>query len=277
MKQEMSRQLGNWPLDSVVICNRVTRLTVEEVREAAKDGVYVHGLYLQGAAWDRRNSRLVEARAKLLFDVMPVINISAQLELASGQLFGGFSTTDPNAAGLGPGAGGASGVGASASYRQTIVATSMPTATATATLTTMAMATATATSNRLRAASGPFEASGGANSGRKPAASQRQNIVSNGSAASAGATLPRGVDAAASTRSAATVGARSGASTCASPSPAASHSSPFDVAGQRSYLAPVYKKPRRTALNYVTSLRLNCSKTADHWIMRGVALLCDIR
>lgn len=47
------------------------------------------------------------------------------------------------------------------------------------------------------------------------------------------------------------------------------------------YRAPVYKKPRRTDLNYVCTLKLECPSNekagSDIWTLRGVALLCDIK
>lgn len=37
----------------------------------------MYGLYLEGAGWDRRNSRLRESFNKILYVEMPVIHISA--------------------------------------------------------------------------------------------------------------------------------------------------------------------------------------------------------
>ena len=45
----------------------------------------------------------------------------------------------------------------------------------------------------------------------------------------------------------------------------------------RLYQCPVYKKPQRTDLTYITPLWLKTVLSPDHWILRGVALLCDIK
>ena len=43
------------------------------------------------------------------------------------------------------------------------------------------------------------------------------------------------------------------------------------------YICPVYKKPRRTDLTYITGVVIKTVQSPDHWILRGVALLCDIK
>ena len=47
--------------------------------------------------------------------------------------------------------------------------------------------------------------------------------------------------------------------------------------GANLYECPVYKKPRRTDLTYIFALLLKTAKDPDHWILRGVGLLCDTK
>lgn len=49
----------------------------EEITAPPALGVYIYGLYLEGASWSRTHSRLSESKAKVLFDFMPVMHISA--------------------------------------------------------------------------------------------------------------------------------------------------------------------------------------------------------
>lgn len=42
-----------------------------------QEGVYVYGLYLEGAGWDKRKSILCESAKKVLFVMMPVIHVFA--------------------------------------------------------------------------------------------------------------------------------------------------------------------------------------------------------
>lgn len=44
------------------------------------------------------------------------------------------------------------------------------------------------------------------------------------------------------------------------------------------YECPLYKKLKRTDLNFIAAFRLkSTAEPVEHWILRGVALLCDIQ
>jgi dynein heavy chain, axonemal len=75
--KEVTRAHKGWALDSVVLQNLITRFTREELQEAPPEGVYVHGLFLEGASLDRKTCKLIESRAKVLYEQMPVIYIYA--------------------------------------------------------------------------------------------------------------------------------------------------------------------------------------------------------
>lgn len=66
-----------WALDTVVLINEVTGKMKDEVTNPPVSGVYVYGLFLEGAAWSKAHSRLIESKNKILFDPMPVMHISA--------------------------------------------------------------------------------------------------------------------------------------------------------------------------------------------------------
>lgn len=77
MRQEITRAHKGWALDSVALANEVTKYMKEDVSAPPQEGVYVHGLFLDGAGWDRRNCRLVEPQAKVLFTPLPVVHLYA--------------------------------------------------------------------------------------------------------------------------------------------------------------------------------------------------------
>lgn len=45
----------------------------------------------------------------------------------------------------------------------------------------------------------------------------------------------------------------------------------------RLYQCPVYKKPQRTDLTYITFLVMRTTFNPDNWVLRGVAALCDVK
>ncbi|XP_043563465.1 dynein axonemal heavy chain 5-like [Chiloscyllium plagiosum] len=77
MRQEVTRLHKGWALDSVMLHSDVTRSSKEDVMQPPSEGVFVYGLYLEGAGWDRRNNRLTESKPKVLFEILPVIHMSA--------------------------------------------------------------------------------------------------------------------------------------------------------------------------------------------------------
>ena len=64
--QEITRAHRGWALDSVVMQNTITSFTYEEIDEPPPEGVYVYGLFLEGAAFDRKTGKLVESKPKVI-------------------------------------------------------------------------------------------------------------------------------------------------------------------------------------------------------------------
>ncbi|XP_039973302.1 dynein heavy chain 5, axonemal [Xiphias gladius] len=78
MRQEITRANKGWALDRMVLCSEVTRWMKDDITQPPTEGVYVYGLYLEGAGWDRRNSKLIDSKPKVLFEMMPVIRMYAE-------------------------------------------------------------------------------------------------------------------------------------------------------------------------------------------------------
>eukprot|EP00731_Ephydatia_muelleri_P018279 Em0011g319a len=77
MRQEVTRAHKGWALDSVILQNSVTKMSRDEVTQPPLEGVYVHGLYLDGAGWDRKGCRLTEPSPKVLSVPLPVVHLYA--------------------------------------------------------------------------------------------------------------------------------------------------------------------------------------------------------
>nr|WAW84836.1 axonemal dynein heavy chain C [Halisarca dujardinii] len=82
MRQEVTRAHKGWALDSVVLHNDVTKMMKDDITAAPPEGVYVYGLFLDGAGWDKKNVRLIEPTNKVLFCPLPVVHIYAVNSLA---------------------------------------------------------------------------------------------------------------------------------------------------------------------------------------------------
>jgi len=81
MKQEVTRKhkADKWALDDVVYHNEVTNYQESTgVKSTPSEGVYIHGLFLEGCAWSRHDGSLVESEPKKLFTQLPVLFVSAQ-------------------------------------------------------------------------------------------------------------------------------------------------------------------------------------------------------
>jgi len=77
MRQEITRAHG-WALDTVALTTEVTKfLTKDDVKAPPEEGVYIHGLFLDGAAWDTNDMRLADQAPKVLYYPLNVVWVSA--------------------------------------------------------------------------------------------------------------------------------------------------------------------------------------------------------
>jgi len=77
MRQEITRAHQGWALDNVKLHSEVLRQMKEDISQGPAEGVYVHGLFIEGAGWDRKNSRLIDSQPKVIYMQMPIVHVSA--------------------------------------------------------------------------------------------------------------------------------------------------------------------------------------------------------
>ena len=88
--QDVARRHQGWALDEVVMFSEPTKNDAKDVRAGPEEGVYVHGLWIDGAGWDKKRVCLVEQAPKVLFYELPVTLITGvqYTEKKSGWGFG---------------------------------------------------------------------------------------------------------------------------------------------------------------------------------------------
>lgn len=77
VRQEITRNHQGWALDNVRLAPEVMKQMKEDINQPPSEGVYIYGLFIEGAAWDRKNIRLTESQPKVLYQQMPCIHVSA--------------------------------------------------------------------------------------------------------------------------------------------------------------------------------------------------------
>lgn len=79
IRQEVTRQNSkkNWALDDMVTHTEVLTLEFPDRAHVPEEGQNIHGLYIEGAKWNRQEGRLEDSEPKKLQLLMPVIYVTA--------------------------------------------------------------------------------------------------------------------------------------------------------------------------------------------------------
>merc|ERR1711871_470663 len=79
VQQEVTRRHSGWSLDDIQVYTEVTPWEKEDIekKDRLEEGVYVWGLFLEAAAWDKKRNSLVDAPPKKLFCPVPCLFVTA--------------------------------------------------------------------------------------------------------------------------------------------------------------------------------------------------------
>jgi len=78
--QEVTRSRDKWALDDVVMYTEVTKFEESDLREPPSEGIYCHGLYLEGCSWNKKETTLVDSPPKMLVTPLPVLFVTGVLK-----------------------------------------------------------------------------------------------------------------------------------------------------------------------------------------------------
>ena len=85
-RQEVCRahSKDGWALDDCVDTFEVLKQEKDDVKHGPAEGVYLHGLSLDGARWDKQRGALTDSEPKVRFAGLPVLHIAATAEKRKG-------------------------------------------------------------------------------------------------------------------------------------------------------------------------------------------------
>lgn len=70
----------NLPLDELDVWTDVTTsLSKDTIVEYSEDGMYVHGLFMEGARWDTKRGMIADSTPKVLHPKLPIVRVRAVL------------------------------------------------------------------------------------------------------------------------------------------------------------------------------------------------------
>jgi dynein heavy chain len=95
VQQEVNRRhaADKWALDDMVMVSEVLHppKDVDSLKDAPTEGVYIHGLYLDGCSWSNKEGKLIDSEPKKLYTPLPVMLVTGVLS-SSRKTTGTFST-----------------------------------------------------------------------------------------------------------------------------------------------------------------------------------------
>merc|ERR1711907_699434 len=79
VQQEVTRRHQGWSLDDIQVYTEVQNMEKEDAerKDRLEEGVYIWGLFLEAAAWDKKRNSLVDAPPKMLFCPVPLLLVTA--------------------------------------------------------------------------------------------------------------------------------------------------------------------------------------------------------